>query len=116
MSPSPIAKYVSAFEIPDATAEEQLRTFRQSFLPLFAFVALPATMSASGLRLQKPFLWLVIMSLTTKSVATQIAMGDSIREIVSHQVVVEHEKSLDILLGIICYQAWFASVPVSTLN
>jgi hypothetical protein len=38
--------------------------------------------------------------------AHQLAMGDAIRRIVSRKVVADHEKSLDILLGLICYLAW----------
>lgn len=103
---SPLASYVSLYDIPDATAEEQLETFRQVFLPLFAFVHIPSSTSASHLRQRKPFLWLVIMSLTTKSAGQQIIMGDTIRRIVSQQALAEHEKSIDLLLGILCYIAW----------
>jgi hypothetical protein len=103
---SPLASYVSLYDIPDATAEEQLDTFRRVFLPLFAFVHIPNSTSASNLRQQKPFLWLVIMSLTTKSAGQQIIIGDTIRRIVSQQALAEQEKSMDLLLGILCYIAW----------
>ena len=106
---SPIANYVSLYDIPDATADEQLDTFRRAFLPHFAFIHIPTGMSASLLRGRKPFLWLVIMSLTTKSAGQQMVMGDTIRRIVSQQVLAEQEKSLDLLLGIICYISWFVS-------
>jgi hypothetical protein len=105
-SPSSIDDDVAVHNIPDATAKKQLDTFRRAFLPFFPFIHIPALMSASDLRQQKPFLWLVIMSLTTKSVEQQRAMGDTIRRIVSQKVVAEHEKSMDILLGLIAYLAW----------
>ena len=114
MPTSPIASYVSLYDIPDATAEEQLDTFRRIFLPHFAFTHIPITTSASILRGQKPFLWLIIMSLTTKSAAQQMAMGDTIRRIVSQQVLAEQEKSLDLLLGIICYIVWSVLGNAST--
>jgi hypothetical protein len=106
LSPSSIYEDVSIYKIPDPLAEESLNTFRRAFLPFFPFVQIPTALSACDLRLQKPFLWLVIMSLTTKSASRQLAMGDTIRRIVSSKVVAEHEKSLDILLGLICYLAW----------
>jgi hypothetical protein len=106
VSPSSIYEDVSIYTITDSLAEESLNTFRRTFLPFFPFVQIPTVLSASDLRLQKPFLWLVIMSLTTKSAARQLAMGDTIRQIVSKKVVAEHEKSLDVLLGLICYLAW----------
>jgi hypothetical protein len=105
-SPSSINDYVAVHEIPDAAAKEQLDTFCRAFLPFFPFIHIPAPMKASDLRQQKPFLWLVIMSLTTKSVDQQRAMGNTIRQIVSQKVVAEHEKSIDILLGLVCYLAW----------
>jgi hypothetical protein len=103
---SSIDDYVAVHKIPDAAAKKQLDTFCRIFLPFFPFIHIPAPMRASDLRQQKPFLWLVIMSLTTKSVERQRAMGDTIRQIVSQKVVAEHEKSMDILLGLICYLAW----------
>jgi hypothetical protein len=105
-STSPIGDNVAFYEIPDVTANNHLDTFSRSFLPFFPFIYIPASLSASDLRQQKPFLWLVIMSLTTKSVEQQRAMGNTIRYIVSQKVVAEHEKSMDILLGLICYLAW----------
>lgn len=105
-SPFLISDDLSIYKISDATAEEQLSTFQQAFLPFFPFVYIPSHMSASDLRREKPFLCLVIMSLTTRSVALQVTMGTAIRQIVAQKVVVEHEKSLDILLGMICYIAW----------
>lgn len=104
---STIASYVSLYDIPDAIAEEQLGLFRRIFLPLFAFVHIPTNLKASDLRSQKPFLWLIIMSITTKSADQQTIMGDTIRRIVSQQVLAEQEKSLDLLLGLICYIGWF---------
>lgn len=109
VSPPSIADGVSIYDIPDTIAEEQLNTFRLAFLPFFPFIHIPNSMSALDIRLAKPFLWLVIMSLTTKSVAQQLAMGVTIRQIVSQKVVAEHEKSLDLLLGIVSYLAWSVS-------
>lgn len=101
-----VAEDVAIHTIPDAVADDYLNTFRSTFLPFFPFVHIPVAISASDLRLQKPFLWLVIMALTTKSAAQRLAMDGSIRQIISRNVVAEHEKSLDILLGLICYLAW----------
>jgi hypothetical protein len=116
LSPSSIYEDVSIYKIPDPLAEENLNTFRRAFLPFFPFVQIPTALSACDLRLQKPFLWLVIMSLTTKSASRQLAMGDTIRQIVSSKVVAEHEKSLDILLGLICYLAWSVASIVPGLT
>jgi hypothetical protein len=104
--PSQISDGVSDRTIPNTLTEEHLAKFRQSFLPFFPFVYIPAAWSASDLRIQKPFLSLVILSLTTKSASQQLTIFDTIRQIVSEKVVAEHERSLDFLLGLVCYLAW----------
>lgn len=81
--------------IPNTLTEEHLAKFRQSFLPFLPFVYIPAAMSAPDLRIQKTFLSLVILSLTTKSASHQLTIFDTIRQIVSEKVVAEHERSLD---------------------
>jgi hypothetical protein len=97
---------ISAHKFSDELADQQLETFRRAFLPFFPVVYIPEIMSASYLRQQKPFLWLVIMSLSTKDMTQQLAMEYTIRQIISQRVVAEHEKNLDLLLGLICYLAW----------
>ncbi|KAI1177059.1 hypothetical protein F4777DRAFT_543582 [Nemania sp. FL0916] len=93
------------YEIPESLAEEQLDTFRSGFLPMFPFVNL-FNMSASELRHQKPFLWLVIMSLATKSITKQFIMEDMIWNIISRRIVSEHLVDLDLLLGVVCFASW----------
>ncbi len=106
VSPSIFVDEISSFVIPEKTAGEQLTVFRRCFLSVFPFVFIPAETSSSDLRSRRPFLWFVIMSLTTASLDEQSAMGDTIRRIISKAVIAEHEKSLDLLLGLICYIAW----------
>ncbi|KAI1734295.1 hypothetical protein F4680DRAFT_438896 [Xylaria scruposa] len=103
---SPILEDVLACEIPESLAEEQLCTFRNAFLPMFPFVRLPLTVSASQLRHQKPCLWLVILCLTTKSVSHQFAMEEIVWGIISRRIVSEHLADLDLLLGVICFASW----------
>ncbi|CAI6089679.1 unnamed protein product [Clonostachys chloroleuca] len=45
------------------------------------------------------------MSLTTSSADEQSAMGNIIRRVNSQRIVGEHEKDLELLLGLICYLA-----------
>lgn len=98
---------ISAHNFTDAVADQNLETFRHAFLPYFPVVYIPDIMNSNFLRQQKPFLWLVIMSLCTKDMTKQFAMEYTIRQIISQRVVAEHEKNLDLLLGLICYLAWF---------
>ncbi|KFA51401.1 hypothetical protein S40293_03285 [Stachybotrys chartarum IBT 40293] len=103
-SNSPIAEDVSAHQIPEAQAEEQLKLFKRHFLRLFPFVHLP--MPAAELRLQKPFLWLTIMSLTSKASSVQFELEATIWNIITRRVVAQHYMDIDLLLGIIAFSAW----------
>ncbi|KAF8848452.1 hypothetical protein BDZ45DRAFT_810765 [Acephala macrosclerotiorum] len=89
---------LSRYTISDAVAEESVDRFQHTFIPFFPFVHIPEIMSIFELRPQKPFLWLVIMFLTTRSVVLQLAMASRILQIVSKRIVAEHEKSLDLLI------------------
>lgn len=103
-SNSPIAEDVSAHQFPEAQAEKQLQLFKRHFLRLFPFVHLP--MSAAELRLQKPFLWLTIMSLTSKASSVQFELEATIWNIITKRVVAQHCMDIDLLLGIIAFSAW----------
>lgn len=106
-STPPTLQDVSAHYVPEETAEEQLHLFRREFLTKFPFVHLPVTMTAYELRSQKPFLWLVIMSLTTKLYAQQFAMEKTIYKIISQRILCEHRADMDLLLGLVCFGSWF---------
>lgn len=92
----------------DPTAEEAevyLDKFR-GWLKHFPFMIIPPEMTAETLREQRPFLWRCIMNVTSMSVAQQTLMRDKVRQEVAQRLVVDHERTMDILLGLICYVAW----------
>jgi len=103
---SPILQDISLHKVPDGMAEEQLGVFRRSFLPMFPFIHIPSPVSAQELRRQRPFLWLVIMALTSTQVSQQFAMEETFWQIVSRRVVAQREASMDLLLGIMCFASW----------
>lgn len=100
---------VSRHHIPELIAEEQLATFRRAFISEFPFVHIPPTISAAELRQRRPFLWLVIMSLTTRLVSEQFAMEETIWKVISHRTVTQHLANLDLLLGVICFGSWYVA-------
>ncbi|KAF7559750.1 hypothetical protein G7046_g4416 [Stylonectria norvegica] len=101
-----ISQDVSIHGLTDRLAGEQLITFRRSFLPMFPLIHLPQTLSAADLRREKPFFWLVAMALTTKRVALQFSMEETIWQIISERIVCQHLANLDLLLGLICFSSW----------
>lgn len=105
-----IAGDVPIHGITALNAEEQLAEFRRAFIPAFPFIRIPITTSASELYREKPFVWLVIIALTTKVVSKQFDLADHIWKIISQRVVCEHHANIDLLLGIICFASWYAFV------
>ncbi|KAI2783131.1 hypothetical protein F4815DRAFT_459998 [Daldinia loculata] len=105
-SPSPIFDDVSVHKIPEAAAEELLDSFRNAFIPMCPVVHIPISTSSAELRRERPFLWLVIMALTSKMISQQFQMADTIWRIISHRVVLQHIVDMDLLLGIVCFATW----------
>lgn len=69
-------------------------------------VYLPETMTASELRRTRPFLWLSIMACGTLSMVEANAIGDRVRKIIAHRVVIELDRSLDLLQGMLVFMQW----------
>lgn len=63
-------------------------------------------MTAAALRVERPFLWLCIMDLTVTSNATQTLLRDRVRREVSERIVIQNERSMDLLQGLVAFLAW----------
>ncbi|GAB1210516.1 hypothetical protein APSETT445_009310 [Aspergillus pseudonomiae] len=74
-------------------SEECLNHFRTFKLQYFPFVHIPFDKSAGELRRERPFLWLCIMAISTKSTARQHELGLKIRQIVAQEMVSLHDAS-----------------------
>lgn len=103
---SPILKDISTHYVSESQSEEQLAIFHQTFLTFFPFVYIAKETTAAELRLQKPFLWLVIMAVTTRNISEQFAMEETIWKVISQRIVVQHHVSLDLIQGLTCFAAW----------
>jgi hypothetical protein len=103
---SPVSSSSSRNEILDHAAEEHLEIFRACMLNFFPFVYIPPSSTAKDLRHERPFLWLCIMCIAAKSTSQQTAIVGQIRQIICQRVVDGNERSIDLLLGIICYIGW----------
>lgn len=106
-STSAIFHDASVHNVPASDAEKRLITFRRAFLPSFPCIHLPPTIKPAELSHQKPFMWLVIMSLTDRVMARQFAMEETIWKIISHRIVTQHHADLDSLLAIMCFSNWY---------
>jgi hypothetical protein len=58
------------------------------------------------LQRERPLLWLCIWANGCKSMAQQRIIEAKIRETLAQRVLVDLERSLDLLLGLIAYLCW----------
>ena len=92
-------------------AEQSLRLF-QTKASTFPFVVVPPEVSLTSLRREKPFLTLAILACALQGQKKlQNAIELEIRECLSRKVLIDGEKSLDLLQGLLVYLCW--SVPIS---
>lgn len=98
--------HASAAEISLDDAERHLHYFRTYMLRYFPFVYLPSTMTARQLYQQRPFFWRCIMAASSKSTAKQVALCESIRRFISESMIMEHNRDLDLLLGLLVFLGW----------
>ena len=90
-----------------ALADEHLHEFRTQHLEWFPFVYISPTTTSEQLRNDRPFLWLNIMLLTSHSTTNFLRMGDVLRREIAEAMVVDSEKSVDLLLGLLVFMGWY---------
>ncbi|KAF6804129.1 C6 transcription factor [Colletotrichum sojae] len=87
-------------------AEALFETFRGQNLRYFPFLHFKATMTARELRAERPFLWICIMTVASRVASQQFALGMRVRQIVGQKLLVENERSIDYLQGLLCVLGW----------
>lgn len=87
-------------------AEAYFRKFRE-WLRNFPFVVFPPDQTAKELRRERPFLWLVIMTLTTMSMPQHQILQEKIRNEFISRAFVNNERNMDFLLGLIALLSWY---------
>lgn len=94
-------------QVSPAEAEEALVDFRSNYVRWFPFVYIPSSMTAEQLRNERPFLWLNIVLITSHSPGQYQRMGDIVRRELAEAMVMDSEKSLDLLLGMLVFLGWY---------
>lgn len=88
-------------------AEDALNRFRLRKVKYFPFVHIPdSRVSAYRLRQTQPLLWLSIMACATHSAELQDRLCLRLRQEIAQQAIVQHQRSLDLLLGIVGFLGW----------
>lgn len=73
----------------------------------FPFVILPRDLDFVSVAHDRPFLCLAVLaSVSSKEKCLQRALDENLRQALSRKVILQGEKSLDLLQGLILYLAW----------
>ncbi|KAK6956736.1 hypothetical protein Daesc_002016 [Daldinia eschscholtzii] len=99
--------HMTSYEPSLADAEEYLSNFKTYKLKYFPFVNITSNMTANQLRQERPFLWLCIMAIGSKSTLQQQILGRKIRETVAQEMVIKSTKNIDLLLGLLAFIGWY---------
>lgn len=110
--PIPITSMIQYPYMPatPSQAQEQLTLFRERYLQCFPCIYIPPDMTSEQLREEKPFSWFTIMMMACQTSSLQFGMGAVWQRIISQKIVIEHEKNMDLLQGMVIYLAWSVSL------
>ncbi|KAI0598795.1 hypothetical protein F4775DRAFT_552976 [Biscogniauxia sp. FL1348] len=89
-----------------AQAEETLDLFREYHLKTFPFVFIHPETTAAQLASERPYLWLNIRAICSKSPSQRAVLGLRCREMTAKKVLVDMERNVDLLIGVLAYLGW----------
>ncbi|KAI1390648.1 uncharacterized protein F4822DRAFT_393909 [Hypoxylon trugodes] len=104
-TPSSVASSQESSVSP-AEAEEILRSFRDQYIEFFPFVYIPPETTAAQLQQSRPFLWLNIVAVCCKNQQRKLALGHKIREHLAQRMLIDLDRNIDLLLGLLAYLGW----------
>ncbi|RAK73383.1 Zn(II)2Cys6 transcription factor domain-containing protein, partial [Aspergillus fijiensis CBS 313.89] len=107
----------AALELAPWQAEECLTAFLTQKLPYLPFIHFPSGTTARRLQRERPFTWLCVMAVASKSAKQRSALCDKVKEIVARKAVLDYGgRDLDLLLGILIFIAWSSQQVFRKLN
>jgi len=93
-----------------AEADDLLHVFQTQMTEYFPFVIVPAGTRTQDLRDDKPFLFATIMlAASRKKLSLEEMTGSRLMEYLGVRMLLNGEKSLDLLQGLLVYLAWYVS-------
>ncbi len=83
----------------------------------FPFVVIPTDTTASDLNRDKPFVLKVIcMVAFVHDSEAQSLMAKEIMEYLSMHLIIQAERDLDLLQGLLIFMAWYVLRPLGSIN
>lgn len=109
-------KYISRRKLTLSQATHLLNSYIPK-LPFFPFVTLPANPTIPALSQQSPFLLLAVLTIAAiPHPYLHHQLDQEFRRVLSLKLIVESRKSLDYLLGLLVYIAWYPVYTKPKLN
>ncbi|KAB8224916.1 hypothetical protein BDV33DRAFT_187882 [Aspergillus novoparasiticus] len=91
-----------------AQCNRLLDKFRMVKMPQFPFVIIPDSMNAISLRQEYPFLFVAIMTVSTEDrPSLQKNLNHEVKRTISTRIIMNNERNIDLLLGLLVYTAWY---------
>ena len=109
--PETIIKEAPVYRLPqiDLGSEDEdqlLHIFRDEMNPSFPFISIPDSVKASELRRDRPSLYTSVMAVASRNSSRQISLGKLFMKQVANRILVDGERNMDLLLGILTFSAW----------
>jgi hypothetical protein len=86
--------------------DRDFEIFKARHLKGYPFMYIPASMTAEEFQQTNPFLWMNIDAIFSSSLRRRGERGQKIREHLAQKVVVQGERSLELLQGTLMHGAW----------
>jgi hypothetical protein len=90
----------------DRLTDEELAKLRQLHLSYLPFLNLQSDLSVEQLLAEKPLLSLALKTISTKAYSKQSELSKRLRGTIAQQMMVDGEKSLDLLVTLLTCMAW----------
>jgi hypothetical protein len=90
----------------DNLTSQEFAKLRHLHLSHFPFIYLPSSLSAEQLHMEKPLLSLAFKTICNKAGFQQAKLSKTLRKTIALKLLVDGEKSLDLLLSILACMAW----------
>ncbi|KAJ5379915.1 transcriptional regulator family: Fungal Specific TF [Penicillium cataractarum] len=87
-----------------------LEKYAKMMIPMFPFVPIPPHMTIEDLRRERPFLHLNISMIASPNPERQRELSKAIKEYLSDRIIMQGQRSLDLLQGLLVHLVWFISV------
>jgi hypothetical protein len=77
-----------------------------SFCP---FIVISPSLSAQNLQRDRPYLLKAILAVSTRDAGQQLAIGRWLVRSLTERMVINGERNLDLLLGVLTFTGWFVA-------